>query len=403
MTHTAEIPDGAYWSTPFARWQGSLSHLNSVELAAHVAKAEMADRGIAMDDLDYGVLGMTVPQQSSFYGLPWLTGMMGADHVGGPTIAQACATSARCLQAATQEIDGELASTALVMTTDKVSNGPQVFYPDPQSVGGTGSHENWTLDNMQRDPYGGTSMTTTAENVARKYQFTTEMQHDVVLRRCEQYEDALKDDHAFQKRYMRLPFEVPDKRYRKTIHAMDGDEGVTMSTKEGLAKLRPVMEDGTVTFGGQTHPADGNAAVIVTTPEKAKAMARDKSVRIRILGFGLSRAEVSHMPAAPVPAAKQALDRAGLDISQIDAVKTHNPFAVNDLVFAHETGFPLEKMNNFGCSLIWGHPQGPTGLRSIIEMIEELKLRGGGYGLFTGCAAGDTAMAAVISVGDADA
>jgi acetyl-CoA acetyltransferase len=75
-------------------------------------------------------------------------------------------------------------------------------------------------------------------------------------------------------------------------------------------------------------------------------------------------------------------------------VKTHNPFAANDIAFARETGFPLERMNNYGCSLIWGHPQGPTGLRSIIELIEELALRGGGVGLFTGCAAGDSGMAA---------
>jgi len=400
MTHTAEIPYGAYWSTPFARWQGSLSHLNSVELAAHVAKQEMAARDIPMEALDYGVLGMTVPQKSSFYGLPWMTGMMGADHVGGPTISQACATSARCLQAATQEVDAGLSETTLVMTADRTSNGPQVFYPDPQSVGGTGSHENWTLDNMVKDPYGGTSMTQTAENVARKYQFTTEAQHDVVLRRWEQYQDAVKDDNAFQKTYMRLPFDVPDKRYRKTVHQMAGDEGVTASNKEGLAKLRPVIEDGTVTFGGQTHPADGNSAMIVTTADKAKDLSQDKGVRIKLLGFGLARTEMSHMPAAPVPASERALEQAGLSIKDIDAVKTHNPFAVNDLVFAHETGFPLEDMNNYGCSLIFGHPQGPTGLRLVIEMIEELKLRGGGNGLFTGCAAGDTAMAVVLSVGD---
>jgi acetyl-CoA acetyltransferase family protein len=400
MTHQAEIPYGAYWSTPFARWQGSLSHLNSVELAAHVAKEEMAARDLPMEALDFGVLGMTVPQKSSFYGLPWLTGLMGADHVGGPTVSQACATSARCLQVATQEVDAGLSETALVMTTDKTSNGPQVFYPDPQSLGGTGSHENWTLDNMAKDPYGGTSMTETAENVARKYQFTTEAQHDVVLRRWEQYQDAVKDDHAFQKTYMRLPFEVPDKRYRKTVHTMESDEGVTASTKEGLAKLRPVIEDGTVTFGGQTHPADGNAGMIVTSADKAKELSKDKGVRIQLLGFGLARVEKAHMPAAPVPAAKRALEAAGLAIGDIDAVKTHNPFAVNDLVFAHETGYSLEDMNNYGCSLIFGHPQGPTGLRLVIELIEELKLRGGGKGLFTGCAAGDTAMAVVLSVGD---
>jgi acetyl-CoA acetyltransferase len=69
-------------------------------------------------------------------------------------------------------------------------------------------------------------------------------------------------------------------------------------------------------------------------------------------------------------------------------------------VFARETGYDVRKMNNYGCSLIWGHPNGPTGMRLTIELIEELVARGGGKGLFTGCAAGDSAMAVVVEVKD---
>jgi acetyl-CoA acetyltransferase len=83
------------------------------------------------------------------------------------------------------------------------------------------------------------------------------------------------------------------------------------------------------------------------------------------------------------------------------AIKTHNPFAVNDIYFARQTGADLMAMNNYGSSLVWGHPQAPMGTRAIIELIEELTQRGGGYGLFTGCAAGDTAMAVVLEVCDA--
>ena len=97
----------------------------------------------------------------------------------------------------------------------------------------------------------------------------------------------------------------------------------------------------------------------------------------------------------------RALAQAGLAIGQVDIVKTHNPFAVNDLVFARTTGIDWRVMNPYGCSLVWGHPQAPMGTRAIIELIEALALRGGGRGLFTGCAAGDTAMAVVLEVGDA--
>jgi acetyl-CoA acetyltransferase len=327
--------------------------------------------------------------------------MAGLPQVGGPTLSQACATSVRCLLAATQEIQAGMASTALVATCDRTSNGPHIYYPSPGSAGGTGEAENWVLDNFSCDPLGNHAMVVTAENVARKYGVTTEEQHAVVLRRTEQYRMAMADDHAFHKRYMTLPFAVPDARFRKTVTSLDGDEGITLSTPEGLAKLRPVVPDGTVTFGGQTHPADGNAALVVATPERARELSRDPKIVIRLHGFGLARTELAYMPEATIPAARRALAMAGVGIDDMDAIKSHNPFAVNDIVFARETGADLMQMNNYGSSLIWGHPQGPTGLRGVMEMIEELAMRGGGYGLFQGCAAGDTAMAVVLSVRDA--
>ncbi len=95
MTYRAQIPYGAYWSTPFARWQGSFADLNSIEMAAHVARREVESRAISAEQFDYGVLGMTIPQHHAFYGLPWFMGLIGAPEVGGPTINQACATGTR--------------------------------------------------------------------------------------------------------------------------------------------------------------------------------------------------------------------------------------------------------------------------------------------------------------------
>ncbi len=398
MTITAEIPYGQYWSTPFCRWQGSMEHLHSVEFAAHVARAELAARGLAPESLDYGVLGTTIPQHHSFYGLPWLTGMIGAPGITGPTLSQACATSARCLAAAVQEIQSEAATAALVVTCDRASNGPHLYYPAFHRPGGTGEHEDWVIDNFGCDPLGGHSMLATAENVAREYGITTSEQHEVVLRRHEQYEDALRDDRAFQRRYMRLPFEVPDARYRRTRVSLDGDEGVVRSTAEELGALAPVLANGTVTYGAQTHPADGNAALVIATPDRARELSADERIRCRIAGFGQARVDLAHMPRATVPASRRALESAGIALGDVTAIKSHNPFAVNDIVFCRETGADLWRMNNYGCSLIWGHPQGPTGMRLIIELIEELVLLGGGYGLFTGCAAGDTAVAVILKV-----
>ena len=398
MFDQVEIPYGCYWSTPFVRWQGAEEHWHEIKFAAHVAGRELERGKIDPKIFEGGVLGMSVYQHQSFYGTPWFMGLLGAPQAPGPTLSQVCASGVRAPVLAAMEIASGLAQTVLAATTDRCSNGPHTYYPAPKAPGGTGVSEDVVIDSFQCDPLGGHSMLQTAENVAAKHSISTAEQHDVVLRRYAQYEDALADDHAFQKRYMDLPFAVPDPRFRKTAEEIDGDQGIFASTAEGLAKLKPVVEGGTVTFGGQTYPADGNAAMIITRRDQARELATDKSVRIRILSAGQTRAALGYMPEEPHGAARAARDQADLSWKDMAAIKTHNPFAVNDIIFAREAGVSLDDMNNFGCSLIWGHPQAPTGMRLIIELIEELVLRGGGRGLFTGCAAGDTAMALVLSV-----
>ena len=397
---SAQIPYGAYWSSPFTKWQGCLSHLHSIEFAAYVAKKELEKRRISPEVFDYAVLGMTVPQYQSFAGLPWFTGMIGAPNLPGPSISQVCATSVRCIQDATLNIECNLGNIAIVATMDRISNGPQIYYPSPSGIGGTGVHENITLHNMQNDPLGHHSMLATAENVAKKHKITTEYQHEIVSIRQEQYQMSLDNNSAFLRRFMSLPFEVPSTNLKRVIAKLDGDEGVFKSDPNKLASLKPVMSGGTVTYGGQTHPADGNACIIISKPEKSADLSSDPNIIVEIKGFGSSRVKNGYMPEAPVPAAKKALEFANCTLDDIDTVKTHNPFAVNDAYFAMQTGYDIKKMNNYGCTLVWGHPQGPMGVRAIIELIEELVIRGGGTGLFTGCAAGDTGMAVVIKVTD---
>ena len=94
-----------------------------------------------------------------------------------------------------------------------------------------------------------------------------------------------------------------------------------------------------------------------------------------------------------------ALAAAGLKISDMKAIKTHNPFATNDLNLAKKMGVDVMKFNNYGSSLIYGHPQGPTAGRLIAELIEEMVMLGGGYALWAGCAAGDTGAAMTFKIG----
>ena len=388
------IPYGGYWSSPYAKWQGSFANLHALELAANTARKFFELRKIDPSKFENLYLGQTIPQLRCFYGGPWMAGLIGNGDITGPVVNQACITGAVCVKMASQDIEDGIAKTSLIIAADRCSNGPHIYYPSQTGPGALGQTEDWVWDNFGNDPWANNSMIQTAENVAKANNITREEQDDVGQRRFEQYQAGQADDGAFQKKYM-VPVEVGKGKRAKLIET---DEGVFPTTREGLGTLRPVLPDGSVTFGTQTHPADGNSGMIVTTKDKAAEFSSDSKIEIQFVGFGTARAKKGFMAEAVVPASKAALDDAGIKMPDIKVVNTHNPFAVNDINFSRKMGFDVNNMNNFGSSIIWGHPQGPTALRAMIELIEELVAKGGGYGLFGGCAAGDTAAGCVVKV-----
>jgi acetyl-CoA acetyltransferase len=285
----------------------------------------------------------------------------------------------------------------MALMADRTSNGPHTTWPNPLGPGAEVIHENWIMDNFNYEPIGQQPMVQTAENVGKKVKggVTKEFADAVTLRRYEQYLDALKNDRAFQKGYM---FPVEFTKGKKEKGVLEADEGIMPTTKEGLAKLKPQIPGGVHSFGAQTHPADGHAAVIVTTKEKAKELSADPGITIQLLSYGYARAEKAHMGMAPAPAARMAIEKAGITVKDLKAIKTHNPFVANDIYLAADLGIDVMGFDNYGSSIIYGHPQAPTAGRLVMELIEEVVMLGGGYGLFTGCAAGDTGAALVVKV-----
>jgi acetyl-CoA acetyltransferase len=312
-------------------------------------------------------------------------------------INQACTTSTTILNLAALAIEQGAMNVAFGLMTDRCSNGAHTVWPNPMGPGGEVISENWLMDNFNADPnvMPPTKMVGTAENVAKAGGFTKEESDAVILRRYEQYQMALANDRAFQKRYM-FPAEV--KLSKKATKLVETDEGVTPTTAEGLAKLGPAEKGGIHSFGAQTFPADGNCGFIITTRDRAIELSADPKIEIQIVSYGYTRVDPGFMAAAPVPAAQMALANADLKITDMKAIKSHNPFTTNDLNFAKKMGIDVMKMNNYGCSLIYGHPQAPTAGRIIAEMLEEMVILGGGYCLWTGCAAGDTGAAMIFKV-----
>ncbi|MDP6369457.1 MAG: thiolase family protein, partial [Planctomycetota bacterium] len=380
---------------PFCRWQGSLARDHSIELAGRVGASFLEDRAYDTGLFDSVALGTTVYSRQSFYGAPWVAALLGLEKLTGPTYSQACATSARMLASSALEIETGQRRAILAVACDRTSNGPHIYFPDPDGPGGTGTNEDPVLGNFNRDPWAKGAMIQTAEAVAAEANISRSEQEELALMRYGQYEAALADERAFQRRYM---VDVEQKRGRKTIGTLVGDEGIHPMTPEGLGGLRPVLEGGTITFGTQTHPADGNAGMVICDRERARELSTDTSITVQILGYGEARVEQGLMPKATAPAAREALAQAGIAAGDCAAVKTHNPFAAADLWFCRELDFETQLVNNYGSPLIWGHPQGPMGLRVIAELIEELAIKGGGLGLFSGCAGGDSAMALCLKV-----
>jgi acetyl-CoA acetyltransferase family protein len=392
------IPYRGYYSTPFCRWQGTMANENSIALGATTAHRWLTKNNFDPTVIDYMYLGITIAQHHLFYSHTWASAMLvdGQKDLPALMINQACTTSTTCIHLGAINIEVGTYDTAFALMTDRCSNGPHTIWPNPLGPGAEVESENWMMDNFNRDPWAGQKMIQTAENVARELGTTREECDAVTLRRYEQYQEALANDRAFQKRYM-FPAEV--RLSRKQTTSVEEDEGVTPTTAEGLARLKPVEPGGVHTFGAQTFPADGNCGLIVTTRDKASELSADPKVEIQVVSYGLARAKKGYMALAPVPAAEMALQDAGITVKDLKAVKTHQPFAVNDINMAAKMGMDVNWMNNYGNSLIYGHPQGPTAGRNIIELLEEVVMLGGGYALWAGCAAGDTAAAMVFKVG----
>ncbi len=395
----AFIPYGGYYSTPFSRWQGSMQNDNAVELGANTARRWLLEkRKIDPTVIDYLYFGATVAQNHWFHSHNWAAAMLTDDKKFVPAlfVNQACATSTTSFNLMAKDIELGVYEVGFGLMADRCSNGPHTTWGDPLGPGGQPDREDWNMDNFTGTPRHRCAMVQTAENVAAEIGISKEECDAVVLRRFGQFQDGLANDRAFQKRYIFAP-EVTVTRKKKKL--FEEDEGWTPTTAEGLAKLKPATPGGCLSFGAQTFPADGNCGFIVTTRDRAKGLSADPGIETRIVSYGYARVKPMFMPAAPIPAAQMALANADLALSDMRAVKTHNPFAVNDIAFAKKMNYDVMKMNNNGSSLIYGHPQGPTAGRAIMEMIEELVILGGGYGLFTGCSAGDTAAALIVKVG----
>ncbi|MHC4135612.1 MAG: thiolase family protein [Planctomycetota bacterium] len=390
MLPRARIPYGTWGSSYFPAWQTSaLAEVNIGQFAGEAANRILGLRRVPKGELDYMVIGSTVPWHWKFWNAPIVASCLG-HRIPGYHVEQACATGLQAvLLAGTEVQNGQ--DVVSVVTFDRTSDSPVGVFPERRAHERTQAIAD-VWDNFGFDPATGNAMIGAAGLTARKYECSREETDDVAYLRYQQYFDA--KESGFLDRVL-VPLDVLNVAGRP-LGRVDDDLGVRKITRSSLREMREL--DTCVTGGGQTHASDGMATLLVTSKERVEDLSPRPEIDIRFVAKTEVRTDPSLMPEAPAFAVQKVLKMADLALDDMVVVKNHNPFAVNDVVFKKITGYDWAKMNKTGCPLVWGHPQGPTLTRVLIEALEEAVSLGGGHVLIFGCAAGDVGIAAVLKV-----
>lgn len=391
MFPRARIPYGTWGSSFFPAWQASpLAEVNPGQFAGEAMARILGIRKVPKSELDYLIIGSTVPWHWKFWNAPLVASCLG-QRVTGFHVEQACATGLQTVLLAGGEVQSGANDVVGVLTFDRTSDSPVGVFPERRAHNRTMAlTEPW--DNFGFDPATGLAMITTAGNAARKHGLERSEVEDLTFCRYQQYFETKSS--GFLDRIL-VPLDVLNVQGR-FLGSIDDDVVVRKLTLDSLRQLREL--DTCVTTGTQTHASDGMATLLVTTPEKARQLSSRPEVDIQFVAKAEVRTHPALMPEAPTLAVQKLLDRSGFTMADIAVVKSHNPFAVNDAIFSKVTGYDWTQVNKTGCSLVWGHPQGPTLTRMLIEGLEEAVDLGGGLVLLFGCAAGDMGIAALFRV-----
>jgi acetyl-CoA acetyltransferase len=389
----ARIPYGTWGSSYFPAWQMSaLAEVNIGQFAGEAMGQIMGMRNVPVSALDYLIIGSTIPWHWKFWTAPLVASCMG-NRIAGYHMEQACATGLQTVVSAAGEVQSGSNDVVGVLTFDRTSDSPVGVFPERRAHQRTMALAD-VWDNFGFDPATGKAMIACAGKAARKHKSDRREVDELAFYRYDQYFKTLKSGFLDS---ILVPLEILNVQGR-FLGRVDSDAGVRQLTLDGLRAM-PELDD-CVTPGTQTHASDGMATLLVTNKEKAGELSPRPEIDIQFIAKTEVRAYPSLMPESPALAVQKLLSRTGLTMADMVVVKNHNPFAVNDVIFAKLLEYDWRKMNNTGCPLVWGHPQGPTLTRVIIEALEEAVTLGGGYVLVFGCAAGDVGIAAIFKVSD---
>jgi len=377
--------------TAIGSFGGTLKDIPAAKLGAIVAKAAIERAGIKPSDLDEVVfgciltagLGQNIARQVAIgAGIPV--------EVTATTINMVCGSGMKTVIEAARAI---LAGDAEVVLTGGTENMSAAPYTTPTARYGARMGNAALIDTMVHDGltdvFNNYHMGITAENVCDKWGITREDLDTFALSSQDKAAAAIATGR-FDDEIVPVPVKV-----KKDTVDYKTDEFPRATNMESLAKLKPAFkpDGGRVTAGNSSGINDGAAAVLLASGDAIKRLGLKPIAKL--VSWGQGGVDPAIMGVGPVPASKQALERAGLTIADIDLIESNEAFAAQSIAVARDLGFDMAKVNVNGGALALGHPVGASGARIIVTLIHEMVKRGSKYGLSTLCIGGGMGVATV--------
>jgi acetyl-CoA acetyltransferase family protein len=380
--------------TPMAAFNGSFAKTSAIDLAAHAARAALERTGTDPKDIDHTVVGNA--QQTS------PDAIYGARHValkaGVPfdrpalTVNRLCGSGIQSILSGSHLILNGEAETCLVGGMENMTQAPHVVYGARAGFRlGHGALEDSLMLSLM-DSYSGCYMADTSDNLAKEFGISREEQDRFALTSQQRAVAAWNEGRLAQEV---VAVEVGKGKRAKMV---ERDEHMRAdSSLEGLAKLRPAFNpEGAVTAGNASGIVDGAAMMVLTTAAKAEARGVKPLGRIR--SWAVVGVEPERMGIGPAPAIRAALDKAGMQLSDLDLVEVNEAFAGQILAVIKDLDLDTAKLNVNGGAIALGHPLGATGTRITLTLMHELQRRGGGVGVASACIGGGQGIALIVEV-----
>lgn len=387
MSHTnAYLVSG--FRTPVGRYGGALASIRPDDLLALAIKKTVDESGIdpaLVDEVIVGNANGAGEENRNVARMAWLLAGF-PDSVPGITINRLCASGMSSIAFATALVESGQADIVVAGGVESMSRAPWVVEKPQKAFAKPGESFDtsigWRFVNkkfaqQEKMTY---SMPETAEEVARVFDITREQADAFALRSHQRAVQAIKDGKFANEI---VPVEVKDRKGNITV--VDTDEGPRPSTSlEVLSRLRPVTSLGDVTTAGNSSSLnDGASAIIVASG--AAVEKHGLEARARVVANSTRGVKPEIMGTGPIPATRDVLERAGWQVSDLDAVELNEAFATQSLACIKELGLDEEKVNAWGGAIALGHPLGSSGSRITLTLLNRLEQDGGTRGLATMC------------------